>query len=682
MTHPGHANPDDTSLARLTEQNAALKERLYSAEQYTARTLMRATRLAQVIAVLGNDADVESTTSRAAVELAELFSADIALLFLESGQGLKIEGFWGLRAADLLSDASGLGALEQFAAQRSVGVTSAADVPLPSWLASYSPRHVAWARLLVGEKSLGLMLLIRRADEPFELDEENELRAISYRIALAVENGLLHRHMRAQLAQLQRLQQLTADLAGMIEPDQVGQRIADTLVSEAGVEASMVLIGRAGRTSLLASAGTTVEYDEGRGADPLLLGDRWRCFPLAVGDRPVGTVAVQGAPTDSEAHQLLLHLVGLAALALDKALLYESSVDQARRDALTGLLGHRVFYEELEEQFDADQPFSVILFDIDDFKEVNDLHGHQTGDEVLKLVAHTLRRGVRSQDSIFRVGGEEFCALLPSLTASDALAAAERLRNLVAQAGATLAYPVTVSAGTASFPAYALDRDALLAGADAALYVSKRSGKNRTSVAGEDEPRAPTTVDRQVRLELLLHKDASTVTHSLHTANLAVQIARVLGLSDDRISDLRTAAKLHDIGKIGVPARILNKPGPLDDEEFRIIKTHPVVGAELLAVWGMTVPAQIVLQHHERVDGHGYPSGLIGEEITLESRIVHVSDAFIAMTLDRPYRRALSHAAALAEITRHRGTQFDENVADALVAISAAPADLAATSPV
>jgi len=464
--------------------------------------------------------------------------------------------------------------------------------------------------------------------------------------------------MRLQLAQLRRLQQLTADLAGMIEPNAVAQRIAETLVAEAGVAASTVTIEHNGQPRLLAHAGVPARAGAAQ------------TFPLTVADRAVGVVSVTGAPAaGSEAHELLLHVVGLAALALDKALLHERTIEQARHDALTGLLGHRVFHEMLEQQLASGRAFSVILFDIDDFKEINDLHGHQAGDEVLRMVAQGLRRRVRSGDNVFRVGGEEFYALLPDVAPADALVIAEQLRIGIAQLGSTLPYPVTLSAGVASYPFYATDRDELLAGADAALYTSKRSGKNRTSVAGEDEPSDAHSGDRTVRLEVLLQKDAETVTHSLHTANLAVQLARALAMPDDRIAVLRIAAKLHDIGKIGIPIAILNKPGPLDEEEFRIIKTHPLIGAELLTAWGMEDAAQFVVQHHERIDGHGYPFGLSGDEITLEGRILHVADAVVAMTLDRPYRRALSQREAIDELLRHRGTQFDELVVDVMVAL-------------
>jgi len=270
---------------------------------------------------------------------------------------------------------------------------------------------------------------------------------------------------------------------------------------------------------------------------------------------------------------------------------------------------------------------------------------------------------------VFRVGGEEFYAVLPGLASADARPIAERLRAVVAEACTTLPHPVTLSAGVASFPLHATERDELLGGADAALYASKRSGKNRTSVAGQDEPRDAEPVDRTVRLELLMRKDADTVTHSIHAAILAVQIARRLGIDDRTIESLRMAAKLHDIGKIGIPEAILNKPGPLDEEEFRIIKTHPIVGAELLTAWGLHGPAEIVRHHHERVDGAGYPDGLRGEQISIESRIVHVADAYMAMTLDRPYRSALSREHATAELVRHAGTQFDHDVVDALLMV-------------
>ena len=661
---------EDRRLASLREQNAELRSRLESIERYTARALMRATRLSQVVAVLGQNLDLETMIDRAAVGLAELFSSDVTLLIVDTGDGMQVEGHWGIEAGEIPSDREAIAELELGAPTEAVSTGPATGTRLPDWLADYGPRHLAWVRLSVGDKALGVMLLMRRADHPFEADEETELRAIGHRIALAIENGLLHRHMTSQLAQLHRLQRLTAELAGTIELDEIGLRLAETLVAEAGVTQAIVFLDRDGEVAAIARAG---DKEPGEIIEIGAHAQRWRRFPLSVTDQAVGFVAVADPPEPgSEAHEMLLHLVGLGALALDKALVYDRSIEQARHDSLTGLLGHRVFHEVLDASLLEAAPFSIVLFDIDDFKQINDLHGHQRGDEVLRLVADALRSGLRSGDAIFRVGGEEFYAVLQGASGEDAELVADRLRLAVSEAGSGLPHPVTLSAGVAWFPEHARVRDELLAAADAALYKSKRSGKDRTTVAGGAGTVPATPIGRVSGLELLLERDAGTVAHSLHTSVLAVRLARALELDDERIAELQTAAKLHDIGKIGVPEAILSKPGPLDDEEFRIVRTHPVVGAQLLTAWGLDHAATFVLQHHERIDGRGYPAGLAGDEIALESRIIHVADAYFAMTLDRPYRRALSEKQALDELERHRGTQFDQRVVDAMLSLARA----------
>ena len=468
-----------------------------------AQTLMRATRLAQVISVLGNEKDLETTVERAAIEVGELFFADMALLILESGDGTEHRRSLGRRATrDLPPEPFSLPAVEEATSLKSVCIGAAAELPLPDWLAAYSPRHVAWARLLVGEKSLGLMLLARRGDEPFEESEATELRAVAYRIALAIENGLLHKRMTDQLAQLHRLQQLTAVLAGHAR----ARRRRPARRRHAGLRGGRLVERRADRSTAASSSCCRARARRGelvigrRAGDAARLDDRWKSFPLEVADKTVGVVAVTGAPAvGSEEHQLLLHLVSLGALSLDKALLHEQSREQARHDSLTGLLGHRVFHEVLEQQIAAASPFSVLLFDIDDFKQINDLHGHQTGDHALRLVAEALRQGTRSGDSVFRIGGEEFCALLPGLTEKDAFSVAEGVRQKVAAILSTLPNPVTVSVGVASFPAHGRRRDELLSIADAALYASKRGGKNRTSVPGGEAAEEPGPVPARGR---------------------------------------------------------------------------------------------------------------------------------------------------------------------------------------
>jgi diguanylate cyclase (GGDEF)-like protein/putative nucleotidyltransferase with HDIG domain len=648
-------------LAQLQAENALLLERLASAERYTAQTLARATRLSQVISVLGHDTDFDTVVERSTVEVAELFAVDVALLLLGPDDDLRVKGQWGVRRSDVPEEPFAIAGLEGLTAAAPVTIGPADELPLPEWLGRYRARHVAWARLLVGDEPLGLMLLVRRGPEPFERTDEKELQAIAYRIALAMENGLLHGRMSEQLVRLSRIHEFTTQLAGTLELEPVGRRVADVLVTEVPVAASVVFVDREGELVPIARSGCD------HGTEPLTT-HGWATFPLETTGKPVGCVAVANAPAaGTEAHELLLHLLDLAAMAVDKALLYAHSREQARRDSLTGLLGHRVFHEVLAEHTGADAPFSIVLIDIDDFKQINDLYGHQIGDDALRFVADALRRGVRSQDNVFRVGGEEFCVVLRGIDHAEAFRLAERLRRSVTAIESPL--PVTVSLGVASYPAHGLTRDELLAQADAGLYASKRAGKNRTTVAGEQGAPLTETADRHADLALLHDRDPSTVIHSLQVATIAVDIARALGVEDHRLGALRTAAKLHDIGKIGVPDAILNKPAPLDEDEFRIVQTHPVVGAELLRAWGLDGPAAFVLQHHERIDGSGYPHGLRDGEIALEARIIHVADAFVAMTLDRPYRLAMDREEAMAELVRHRGTQFDAAAVDALLAI-------------
>jgi diguanylate cyclase (GGDEF)-like protein len=641
----------------LRRQNDELRERVDNAERNTARTLLRATRLAQVISALGQDMELDVIVERAAIELGELFGADVALLSLGTDEALAIAGHYGVRPRDLPERTFGLPELSTSAHVR---IGSADDVPVPLFLSRYGAKHVAWARLVVGDESLGHLTLVRRAEHPFERTDADELRAIAYRIALAIENGRLHRRMSDQLVRLRRLHDITTELAGTIELDTIGRRVAEVLVSEVPVRACTLSIERLGTFDTLSCAGAA-------GPDA-----EWQDIALQAAGISVGRVAIAGAPAEgTEARETLDHLLGIAALALEKALLYERSREQARRDSLTGLLAHQAFHERLEGLIADGEPFCLALIDIDDFKQVNDLHGHLVGDETLRRVAQTMRLHARASDDLFRVGGEEFCAVLHDVGAEEGLEIAERLRTCVA--GIAEGLPLTVSIGLAAHPEHGIVRDELLATADVALYASKRSGKNRTSVAGADVVPAAPPSDGAVRLTLLHEKDPATVAHAAQVATLAVELARRLGVGDERLADLRTAAQLHDIGKIAVADEILHKPGPLDDEELRQVRVHPLAGGSLLRAWGLGGPARFVEEHHERVDGTGYPHGLTGDELALESRILQAADAFASMTEDRPYRSALPRAEAIAELERGSGTQFDPAVVDALLDVLAAP---------
>ncbi|MBJ7329577.1 MAG: HD domain-containing protein [Solirubrobacteraceae bacterium] len=239
-----------------------------------------------------------------------------------------------------------------------------------------------------------------------------------------------------------------------------------------------------------------------------------------------------------------------------------------------------------------------------------------------------------------------------------------------------------MSFGVSMYPRDGEDLDELLIAADRAVYTAKRAGRNRTMLAAqasgplEAATAQDSDADERARLitaiglaEALDLRDTGTASHSQTVARYAAEMATQMGLSPKRVERIRVAGLLHDIGKIGVPDSILNKPAKLTDEEYTEMKRHPEIGARILGSNVLDDVRSWVLAHHERPDGRGYPFGLSGEQVPLEARILSVADAYEAMTADRCYRTALPDAAARAELQRCRGTQFDPEVIDAFLTV-------------
>jgi diguanylate cyclase (GGDEF)-like protein len=354
----------------------------------------------------------------------------------------------------------------------------------------------------------------------------------------------------------------------------------------------------------------------------------------------------------------------------------------AETDALTGLRNHRSFQTDLRDALalgaSTNSRISLVLVDIDDFKSINDRFGHQVGDRVLITLADLLRDEYDELQS-YRIGGEEFALLLPDETDQQAYAALERLHARLWQTSFDHGESITVSAGIATYPDAAPDRDALLRVADGALYWAKGHGKNRSCVYSPSVVRIYTpeelavSAERHARLraaEGLIRvvdaKDTYAGAHSQSVSRLVDGIARAMGLDDETVEQVRLAGLLHDLGKIAIPDRILQKPGRLDPEELRVMREHPELGYRLLEGLGVSPVDRWIRHHHEWWDGSGYPLGLAGEDIPLGSRIILVADAFDAMTSDRVYRAAGSPADAIAELRRRCWTQFDARVVAAL----------------
>jgi diguanylate cyclase (GGDEF)-like protein len=375
-------------------------------------------------------------------------------------------------------------------------------------------------------------------------------------------------------------------------------------------------------------------------------------------------------------------LVGpLLAIALYQRSTYRAlrAMRLALTDPLTGLGNHRHFHERLERELieaeRAGSQFSLCLLDVDDFKRVNDLFGHPAGDRVLSRLATTLRQNGEA----FRLGGDEFALLLPDYDEHAAVETANAIIERIAEIELDHVGSVTVSGGVATFPRQAPDRGELIRLADSALYWAKENGKNRVHVYRPDVVelaelrRLATGHDRAARFRAAASlakavdlRDTYTGSHSARVAELAARVAARLGLDDEHIELSRLAGSLHDLGKLAIPEEILRKPGPLTGPERLVLERHPQIGSRMLDSLGIDPVADWILHHHERWDGTGYPDRLPGPEIPLGARIVFVVDAYDAMTSDRVYRGRLSQAAAVAELERCAGTQFDPTVVAAL----------------
>ena len=364
-------------------------------------------------------------------------------------------------------------------------------------------------------------------------------------------------------------------------------------------------------------------------------------------------------------------------LAAARAAEVERLAHIAMTDPLTGLRNHRAFQEDLARELQrvgrTGEPLALALLDVDELKAANDAEGHQAGDERLQGLAAAIRAAQRATDCGYRIGGDEFAVILPGSRALGAMEFAQRVRALT-RAGAHGA-AFTATAGIAEATGLR-SRDDLVREADLALIGAKRvrqdvavygpdlEGSDETAAAREDAHHTRTLASA------LAHavdaKDSYTRSHCQTVSQLCVTIAAELGMAGEELGRMRLAGLLHDVGKIGVPDAILNKPAKLTDAEYAVMQRHALLGGDIVRAADMPLEARWVRHHHERYDGGGYPDGLCGDGIPLESRIILVADAFEAMTSDRPYRRAPGEAFAVEELRRNAGTQFDPEVVAAL----------------
>ena len=385
----------------------------------------------------------------------------------------------------------------------------------------------------------------------------------------------------------------------------------------------------------------------------------------------IGTLcALDEVPHDLTVQQrdALSALARQVVAQLELRRLLAISRHEARTDTLTELGNRRALmanFETMLADATSDEPLHLLLFDLDGFKKYNDTFGHSAGDALLARLAGKLAAALADLGIVYRIGGDEFCALLHGDDDEIDVARAAACLALSEQGEG---FSITASHGAVCLPDDAPTATQALRLADERMYRNK---------AGRSQAACRQTHD--VLLRILDERDRNLHTHGSAVAALAVEVGRELGLTGEALEQLANAAALHDIGKVAVPDAIVNKPGPLSGDEWAFMKTHTLLGERILAAApALREEAALVRSSHERWDGQGYPDQRAGEDIPLGSRIIFVCDALDAMTSPRVYRASCSHEQAVTELRRCAGTQFDPAVVDALCAALRRPLTQAA----
>ena len=529
----------------------------------------------------------------------------------------------------------------------------------------------------------------------------------------------------------QMLGEIVAEIQKNFRLDHIGIGILDyatkeiEIKAEAGTTATVLgrrvplgasIVGRVARTGEMAL------IQDGDDVGGLLANARSvLCVPITYSESLLGVLNVESHREHAFEQQevlILRTLADLLATALHNAFVFQKLEQQAITDGLTGIKTRRFFLEALQSEWKraarSGRPFSVVLLDLDKFKSVNDTMGHLEGDLVLARVGRLLEQKCRQSNVVARYGGDEFVILMPETGLDQAQSLSERLRLWMATDPTLSERHVTGSFGVGSFPLHGATAEDILRVADAGMYVSKHSGGNRVATVEEfaelgsshrqvvaafiegflqREHVGPELCDELVQIlvklqasakpenadealaEAILMLTRAAESRELHAAGHGDAVAhyseiigRALDLTRDELNDLVLAARVHDVGKILIPERLLNKQEPLSQEEYYLLKLHAALGAQICSVIpGGAHIQQGVRHHHEHVDGSGYPDKLKGEEIPLAARIIGVSEAFAHMTVEGPFGPLMKPEEACRELEKLSGTQLDGMIVRTLV---------------
>ena len=620
-------------------------------------------------------------------------------------------------------------------ARERLGVTFIPKRPAKSFCA---------APILVNGRAAGVMAAMSvNREYVFEQRDLEVLKTAAGQVSVAIENARLFAEEQRRARQFAFLnsvsktaissedaEQMLAEIVSNIQKnfqfDHIGIGILDYATKEIEIRAEAGttahekgkkiplgagIVGRVARTgeAALVNASDSSQLQAVRPNARTVL-----CIPITYGDTLLGVLNVESEKENAISPEDVLvmnTLADLLATALHNSFVFQKLQTQSITDGLTGIKTRRFFWESLSAEWKrasrSGRPFSVVLVDLDKFKEVNDTFGHLEGDLVLARVGRLLEQKCRQSNVVARYGGDEFIILMPETGVEQAQILAERLRLWLATDPMLAEHHITGSFGVGSFPVHGFSAESIIRVADAGMYISKKAGGDRVSTSDETVQDESGAVHRQLvsgyiegflqrertgpeHLEELVgtlrklapgtfDKEASLLKDSIEALARASEsrevnasghgetvaqyceiIGRALRLSNEDTRELGFVGRVHDVGKMFVPEKVLNKHSALTDDELVALKVHPRFGAEILA----TIPNSERLQravecHHECFDGSGYSAGLRGEEIPQWARILAVADAYANLTTDRPLAPGKTSEQALAELEKYSGTKYD-----------------------
>ncbi len=579
--------------------------------------------------------------------------------------------------------------------------------------------------LISRDQLIAILVLGSKVSGRFTLEDFNIISDVTNRVAVSMEKEFLREQLREREEELSVINNSSAILSSSLDIQEIFGSFIEELKKVVDVTWASIVLEEDGE--LLCAALSSPEHSyykmgdtipmEGSGVgwvitnrkpfiepdlekdssfrtgeDHLSHGLKTVVYlPLIAKGRIIGCFMVAGSRANAYSHRhvrLLEQLASQIAMPLENSQLYAQAEKKARVDELTGLLNRRSLDEMLDNEISRHSryggEFSLAILDLDNFKAYNDTFGHLSGDVLLREIGARIKASIRTADSAFRYGGDEFAIVLPRTDIESARQVAERVGRRIAANINAGEVAITASIGIAVWPHDGISHSDIITAADTTLYHAKRAGGNRTVcassipetdiLAGTLGSRVRSGDERVLEVANVFARTVDNVSrsardHSLAVSKYAAMLGRELGLDPEEQDSLQTSALLHDIGKLAISKDILNKDGELTPEEQETLRGHCRTGASIVGnIPEIAHCREAVLHHHELYDGSGYPGGLSGAAIPLSARILGVANAFAMMTDPNDSGTSLSPSQALEELKKNAGKKFDPELVAVFVA--------------